>query len=505
MRVSVGITGLMMTAAAAAAPAGGLVDRLVRPPSLALGPRAALPNHQGAGLGPFLVRRRRSLRSLQGGSSNGTNQTAAPSFDEFCSTYVPVLEFWSFMTLECACLSGTRTVHCETPKPVCDKSGFCTSMIFEQTASEDLTYFEDEVQCLNFTGNNASGPYRDGCQTASYALVPNQTLPTYQVVSCTATFANLQGVQTKCTTCGGCMDDESGQFGLEVDCSNVYPNATTDGCIPKTGEFDPTAQIMGGKVYGIFPVASYAPGGGGSGRRRSLQDASNQTAEDVANNITFDEACNAELAPSYEFVSFRTLTCDCLSETRTLLCETPEPVCDGSGFCTSMINEMAHLSDDYTSPGQGSFCLNFSGNNASGPYRDGCISYVFGNSTVEPFSCVATFANLQGVQTNCTTCRSCTTASGQGGAEVNCSNVYPGAATDGCIRLSLKDDPTALIQGGRFLGIFPVTSYAADQGQGSGGGGGSSGAPSAWATSLAGSTIRTVVALLSVLVAATAM
>jgi hypothetical protein len=456
-------------------------------------------------LGPFLARRRRHRRSLQGGSSNGTNQTAAPSVDEICSAYAPIAEFASFMTLACDCLSGTRTVHCETPEPVCDESGFCTSMIIDQTISEDLTWLESEIVCLNFTGNNASGPYRDGCRTTSYGIVPNPTFPTLKIESCTAVFASLQGVQTNCTTCRGCIDDELGRFGVEVDCSNLYPNATTDGCIATTASIDPTAQIMGGKVYGIFPVASYAPGGGGSGRLRSLQGASNQTADDVANNITFDEACNAELAPRYEFLSFRTLTCDCLSETRTVLCETPEPVCDRSGFCTSMIEEKAQYPVDYTSPGQGSFCLNFSGNNASGPYRDGCISYVFGNSTVEPFSCVATFANLQGVQTNCTTCRSCTTESGQVGAEVNCSNVYPGAATDGCIPLSLNDDPTALIQGGRFLGIFPVTSYAADQGPGSGGGGGSSGAPSAWATSLAGSTIRTVVALLSVLVAAAAM
>jgi hypothetical protein len=375
-------------------------------------------------------------------------------------------------------------------------------MIIDQTISEDLTWLESEIVCLNFTGNNASGPYRDGCQTASYGLVPNQTFPTFKIESCTATFANLQGVQTNCTTCRGCIDDELGRFGVEVDCSNLYPNATTDGCIATTASIDPTAQIMGGKVYGIFPVASYAPGGGGSGRLRSLQDASNQTTDDMANNMTFDEVCNAELAPGYEFFSFMTLTCDCLSETRTLLCETPEPVCDHSGFCTSMIDEMAHISDDYASNGYESFCLNFSGSDGSGPYRDGCISCVFGNSTIE--SCIATFANSQGVQTNCTTCRGCTSASGQNGAEINCTNVYPGAATDGCVPLYLTDDPTSQIHGGRVLGIFPLYSYAADQGP-SGGSSSSGGALSVFPTVLAGSTIRTVVAVLSVLVAAAAM
>jgi hypothetical protein len=186
------------------------------------------------------------------------------TFDDVCGFLTGIINEGSEGAIVCTCTSDTSTLRCDTPadRPVCDGSfgtGICASLTMSITFLENFGVDEFTVG-VNFTGvTDPSGPLRDGVVTAYFAD-DGTTLE-----SCTATFDDENGVPTNCTSCYGCPDDPStggtseaaGYLGFTLDCSNIYPGASTSGCYGVGGTVE--------EATALFPGSENGGGSGGSG------------------------------------------------------------------------------------------------------------------------------------------------------------------------------------------------------------------------------------------------
>jgi hypothetical protein len=191
-------------------------------------------------------------------------QTQQLTFDDVCSFLVDFINQGSEGAIVCSCDAVSNTLSCLTPAPICEDTftNICASLALNITFLDNFGADTMGV-CVNYTGvSDPSGPFRDGCVSADFA--DDGTT----VDSCVAQFDDASGVRTNCTTCTGCGNVTTGA-GFSLDCSNLYPGATTSGCYTTGG----TAQ----QASALFPAAqefeagnstngsSTSNGGGGSG------------------------------------------------------------------------------------------------------------------------------------------------------------------------------------------------------------------------------------------------
>jgi hypothetical protein len=185
-------------------------------------------------------------------------QTQELTFDDVCSFLVDFINQGSEGAIVCSCDSVSNTLSCLTPAPICEDTftNICASLALNITFLDNFGADKMGV-CVNYTGvSDPSGPFRDGCVSADFA--DDGTT----VDSCVAQFDDANGVRTNCTTCTGCGNVTTGA-GFSLDCSNLYPGATTSGCYTTGG----TAQ----QASALFPAAQEyttngtSSGGGGDG------------------------------------------------------------------------------------------------------------------------------------------------------------------------------------------------------------------------------------------------
>jgi hypothetical protein len=212
---------------------------------------------------------RREIHGFKSTSSSIDNyhllrslQTQQLTFDDVCSFLVDFINQGSEGAIVCSCDSVSNTLSCLTPAPICEDTftNICASLSLNITFLDNFGADKMGV-CVNYTGvSDPSGPFRDGCVSADFA--DDGTT----VDSCVAQFDDASGVRTNCTTCTGCGNVTTGA-GFSLDCSNLYPGATTSGCYTTGG----TAQ----QASALFPAAqefeagnstnSSTSNGGGSG------------------------------------------------------------------------------------------------------------------------------------------------------------------------------------------------------------------------------------------------
>jgi hypothetical protein len=220
----------------------------------------------------------RQIRGLLAGDgdANGRHLQDEWTFEGACNFIAGMVYEESDGGIACTCTTSTLTIRCETPNPVCDEvlwSGVCASFSMEIAFTQDLVPTSSET-CVDFSGSiDPSGPFRDGCVSASYGA--NGTT----VESCAAAFDDANGVPTNCTSCRGCTGgdvatsrhDGGGEgdedVGFSLDCSNIYPGAVTDGCYVSAASS--TGEEMGmtaEEASALFPaVETSSSTGGGNG------------------------------------------------------------------------------------------------------------------------------------------------------------------------------------------------------------------------------------------------
>jgi hypothetical protein len=183
------------------------------------------------------------------------------TFDDVCAFLTGIINEGAEGAIVCTCTSSTSTLYCGTPadQPVCDNgsfgTGICASLAMSITFLDNFGVDEFTVG-VNYTGvDDPSGPLRDGVVTADFAE-DGTTL-----ASCRATFDDASGVPTDCLSCYGCNDTgtsaAAGYLGFALDCSNIYPGATTSGCYGVGGTVE--------QATALFPGADNGGGSGGSG------------------------------------------------------------------------------------------------------------------------------------------------------------------------------------------------------------------------------------------------
>jgi hypothetical protein len=197
------------------------------------------------------------------------------TFDDVCAFLTGIINEGAEGAIVCTCTSSTSTLYCGTPdgQPVCDNgsfgTGICASLAMSITFLDNFGVDEFTVG-VNYTGvDDPSGPLRDGVVTADFAE-DGTTL-----ASCRATFDDASGVPTDCLSCYGCNDTgtsaAAGYLGFALDCSNIYPGATTSGCYGVGGTVEqatalfPGADNGGGSGGGGNGTATNSTGGGGTG------------------------------------------------------------------------------------------------------------------------------------------------------------------------------------------------------------------------------------------------
>ena len=129
--------------------------------------------------------------------------------------YCDILE--STGEFDCQCNEATKAATCVSSE-LCE-GGICATFSLTTDFAPDFSSLELVEVCINYT----KGPpeLRDGC--GSFTVDIDGELET-----CKFFFDNDADVLTKCNSCDICT--KNGQEGINLDCGNIEPEATTNGC-----------------------------------------------------------------------------------------------------------------------------------------------------------------------------------------------------------------------------------------------------------------------------------
>lgn len=238
--------------------------------------------------------RHAQLRALQtdagGGGDSGSD--SGVTFDQVCGLIEQVLGGGSELGnatqawINCTCDSSTNTLSCYTPQYICPNitdvvvadmeddelpdSGLdvCASILFEVSFLEDLSGINNLKVCVDYEGaKDPAGPFRDGCVSATMKS-DGTTIDT-----CKGEFDDASGTLTTCNSCGACSGSgsgsgdgsQSGGIGFQLDCSNIYPNATTNGCFGLDGSAEEKTFLFPAAENGGTGSGTATDGGNGGG------------------------------------------------------------------------------------------------------------------------------------------------------------------------------------------------------------------------------------------------
>jgi hypothetical protein len=138
---------------------------------------------------------------------------------------------------------------------------------------------------------------------------------------------------------------------------------------------------------------------------------------------SFAESCS-QLESAFEQTGF---TCDCGSD--ALTCQI-QSVCENN-VCATVDMKLTY-GNDKTSV---QVCITYT-SDPTGKYKDACVSMSFSSDMVTVESCSVQLEDASGALATCTTCEPC---DGTGAVvSVDCSNIIPGAGTNGCFGANLS-------------------------------------------------------------------
>jgi len=156
----------------------------------------------------------------------------------------------------CKC-DETRHVATCVSNELCE-DGICATVSLAVDLADDLSTIELIEICIDY--KNGPPELKDGCGSFTVDIYEEFT-------SCEFSFENDAGVLTKCNSCTLCNDN--GQQGINLDCANIEPEATTNECEDTSVEADETTDAMGdlsffpgfnGNAQKIVPESTAAAG-----------------------------------------------------------------------------------------------------------------------------------------------------------------------------------------------------------------------------------------------------
>lgn len=168
----------------------------------------------------------------------------------FCQVFLTSLEQDDMFT--CACDTDTNTLTC-TSKDICDDTAVggtieCAVIELEMdftnppdkasAASFDLPTLEYVQLCVEYQGTAATR-LPDICARVTVTEEEEDATTTTTMVydTCQVEMESppTSGTLTACQLCEVCTAS-NGQPGMNLDCSNLYDKAKTDGCVPNGGD-----------------------------------------------------------------------------------------------------------------------------------------------------------------------------------------------------------------------------------------------------------------------------
>jgi hypothetical protein len=207
-----------------------------------------LTNVQGEALVAW-EKARSTAVAVDGNSNRRTLHRELQMFADMCPDLDNALEQSGFV---CECMTSSLT--CQLPFTCWGDVCFTHDMrmTFSTSALDSINV------CIRFT-SDPTGEYHDICFQMSFG-------PDMQTIeSCSIQVEDSKaGTLASCTTCDPC--DGSGRM-LNVDCSNIIPGTTTDGCVSTDVN---TAQ--GHEQF--FESVNSNGSGGGTGEAAEARDAS---------------------------------------------------------------------------------------------------------------------------------------------------------------------------------------------------------------------------------------